>query len=192
MATSLTTSPPSALPQRSFDMPIVNQNGIVTTFWQRLLYQFLKVTKVPVFLAMTHSQKLATTATGYVPGSILYESDRQVWYFANGSAWQYMAGVMQVAQASLPTDLGTNDTNLLLFVTDYNHLLEWTGTAWTWGPGENGSDYIKPFVSGPPLTGRAVIGWWPCDGSANIARVNFDGTLQFSNVPVVANSWYRQ
>ncbi len=149
MATPVINAPPAALPQRSFDMPMVDQRGVVTSFWQKILYQFLKVSRVPVFLSLTHAQRLTTSAASYVTGSICYESDRTVYYVANGGAWVYESGVMQSAQASLPTDLGTNDTNLLLYVTDFAHLLQWNGASWQWGPREDGSDYIAKFVSGP-------------------------------------------
>jgi acyl carrier protein len=55
--------------------------------------------------------------------------------------------------------------------------LQWTGAGWQWGPGDDGSDYIVAFVSGPdPPTG-----WQACDGSTAIGRLNSDGTVTGSD-----------
>lgn len=67
--------------------------------------------------------------------------------------------------------------NSLVFVSDFNHQLEWTGTMFTWGPGDSGSGYISGFLETPGATG-----WQLCDGSTT-TRLNGDGTVTAVTVP---------
>lgn len=76
--------------------------------------------------------------------------------------------IHQHAQAALPA-LGAGDAGYLAWVTDYNHLLYWSGAAWQWGPGENGSGYIQFFAIAPGT------GWALVNGSA-ITYLKPDGT----------------
>lgn len=88
---------------------------------------------------------------------------------------------------NLPVGLGKNSTGLLFDVTDYNHVLQWNGTGWQWGPGENGSGYIVAFVNPPnPLTG-----WHVCDGST-VSQLNADGSVSTVTIPTIAGSYFRQ
>lgn len=75
----------------------------------------------------------------------------------------------------------------LVYVSDYHHVLIWTGTGYTWAPGEDGSDYMVEFITGPSPT----TGWQLCDGSAT-TKLNSDGTTSPVVVPVSANFWYRR
>lgn len=73
-------------------------------------------------------------------------------------------------QTNLPRGLGGSDQGLLVRVdAPYNHLLIWTGNAWTFA--DNGSNYISLFRAAPTGTG-----WQLCDGS-NISFLNSDGTI---------------
>lgn len=74
-------------------------------------------------------------------------------------------------QNDLPTNLGPNDKGFLINVSDYAHILQWTGTGWAWGPGDPGSGYVAPFLSVP-----TQVGWHLCDGST-VQRLNSDGSL---------------
>ena len=69
--------------------------------------------------------------------------------------------INRCTQAALPT-LGAGDAGYMAWVTDYQHLLFWNGTAWQWGPGENGSGYIQFFAVAPAFG----TGWALVDGSA--------------------------
>jgi hypothetical protein len=99
------------------------------------------------------------------------------WWQAAQTLINAFASIQQVTQANLPT-LTSSDSGVLIYVTDYAHLLIWTGTGWTWGPGEPGSDFIQPFLNGP----NPAIGWHLCDGST-INRLNFDGSLTKVTLP---------
>lgn len=84
----------------------------------------------------------------------------------------------QLAALSLTIAPGT-----LVEVTDYAHVLRWTGTAWQWGPGENGSGMLVPFAVAP--TGS---GWHLCDGTAGVSYLKADGTLGTVTLPNTAGS----
>jgi RimJ/RimL family protein N-acetyltransferase len=107
-------------------------------------------------------------ATSYPDGSVYFETDRTLYYVATAGVWQYLAGICRVTQANLPADFGTSgDVDVLAYVTDFAHLLRWNGSTWEWAPGEDGSDYVVAFVTGPD----EPTGWHACDGSANVVRL---------------------
>lgn len=66
----------------------------------------------------------------------------------------------------------------LVSVTDFNHVLQWTGTGWQWGPGEPGSGMLVLFEVDP--TG---VGWHLYDGTANVPYLKSDGTLGTVTLP---------
>lgn len=173
------------LAQELLTSPIADKNGLVTWVWQKY-FQGL-APQIASFIQGTHAARLAALASSYVDGSIFQETDRGLVYLAIKGAWVYVFGTMLATQNALPTDLGPNDGTLLLFVTDFAHLLQWNGSGWQWAPGELGSDMIVQFLSGPN-----TVGWQACDGSAGVSSLQPDGTLAFVTVPSIAGSWYRQ
>lgn len=190
MATTQVTQvvTPSTLPQQLLRAPVVDDKGLVTWVWTKFFQSLPFSIKVQQLVKGTHSVKTALPASQYADGSLFYETDRKLWYAAVGNSWNYLTGYLQVPQSALPTDLGASDTGLLAYVTDFAHVLMWTGTGWVWGPGDPGSDMVLAFVTGPdPITG-----WQACDGSANVSRLNFDGSVDFVNVPNTPGSFYRQ
>lgn len=66
----------------------------------------------------------------------------------------------------------------LAIVTDYGHVLQWTGTGWQWGPGEQGSGMLVMFEVDP--TG---VGWHLYDGTAGVHYLKSDGTLGTITLP---------
>lgn len=180
--------PASRLPQSLFGSPLVNPQGLVNanSVWGKQITGLFN--SIQTFQTGTHAQRLKTPAGNYVQGSIFAETDRFVAYVSVNGQWVYFTGFYPVTQATLPADLGQFDNGLLAYVTDYAHLLLWTGTAWTWAPGEQGSDFIVTFVTGP----KPATGWHVCNGSAGIQRLNADGTIGMVTVPNTAGSWYRQ
>ncbi len=61
--------------------------------------------------------------------------------------------------ASVPT-LTLADAGTLVFVTDYNHLMRWTGSLWVFADG--GNAFIAHFATAPP----ASAGWTLCNGTS--------------------------
>ncbi|HEX4275834.1 MAG TPA: hypothetical protein VHZ74_10785 [Bryobacteraceae bacterium] len=95
-----------------------------------------------------------------------------------GYVWKYMSGIVRTVYssplASAPTlgkALGALDANLLVYLTDKNRTMRWTGSAFEFAPWE-----VIP--AGMVLGFRADpgTGWRLCDGSAGIAQLNADGT----------------
>ena len=86
--------------------------------------------------------------------------------------------IASYTQANLPTNLTVANAGQLVLVSNYNHVLEWTGTGWTWGPGEDGSGYIEPFLMAP----TNPTGWHACDGSS-VSYLKSNGTLGTVTLP---------
>lgn len=91
--------------------------------------------------------------------------------------------ISPVTSTTLPT-LNMSDAGFLVVVTDFNHVLQWTGTAWTWGPGDIGSGYIDAFLSAP-----TAAGWHLCDGST-VNRLNADGSVSTVTLPNYTTASY--
>jgi len=189
MSTQTTFTPPALIPQHLFDSPISDtRTGLCTNWtWKQFFQKLGTPAQIQIFSSGTHAARLNLAPSSLVPGSIFFETDRNLYYVAN-TVWRYDGGIMAVTQANLPTDLQAEDAGVLAFVTDYAHLLQWTGSGWTWGPGEQGSDMILTFLNGP----SPGTGWQACDGSPNVGVLQSDGTLNFVIVPSTPGSWYRQ
>lgn len=112
----------------------------------------------------THAARLTLyPASNYAPGTLFYETDRNVIYTVSSSsgvlAWIYVAGMFSAAFASRPVDLGVNDTNFLLWVTVHAHVCRWNGTSWNITDGGGGYIVDSPFA-------LPAVGWQVCDGTA--------------------------
>lgn len=79
------------------------------------------------------------------------------------------------ALASQPT-LGARDAGFIGFVSDYGHMVRWTGSAWQFAPGDSGSGYLQTF----PVPAQGV-GWGLCDGSTYAYLVVGGATLTTAN-----------
>ncbi len=88
----------------------------------------------------------------------------------------------QANLATLAASLTTADTGTLVNVTDYGHLLMWTGSAWSWAPGEQGSGMLVLFEIDP--TG---VGWHLYDG-ATVNYLKADGTTGSVTLPNLAGT----
>ena len=96
-----------------------------------------------------------------------------VYYTSAAGAWTYLTGEYRSTLANILTGLGTADAGLKQVVTDYSHTLRWTGSAWEWNDGDDGSDFYRLYESAP--AGYGANAWALCDGST-VARLNSDGT----------------
>lgn len=131
----------------------------------------------------------------YPVGTLFVISDRnnltyQVQTVSSASTWVYYEGTYSVTQSTISsikgynaTSLGVNDTGLQIRVTDYEHVLAWSGSAWTWGAGESGSGYFSDFAVAPNGSG-----WHACDGSSGIKYLKADGTTGTVTLPNTAST----
>lgn len=88
----------------------------------------------------------------------------------------------QANLAAYALTLTADDEGLLVEVTDYAHVLRWTGTAWQWGPGETGGGFFGVFAITPGT------GWHACDGSAGVKYLKSDGTTGTVTLPNTAGT----
>ncbi|HZM78503.1 MAG TPA: hypothetical protein VFC19_22480 [Candidatus Limnocylindrales bacterium] len=150
----------------------------------------------PTMIQDTHAARLTLHPPGRYPTGTLYrETDRNAIYavalIAGVFTWIWIAGVMADWRPALVTDLGPNDTGFLYRVTDYEHLLEWNGSGWQWGPGELGSGYYALFDEDPItlMNPAAINAWFVCDGST-VVRLNRDGSASFITLPDLSTPAY--
>lgn len=112
-----------------------------------------------------------TTGTGaYISGGIAVGPVR----------WTYIGGTYRILQAGIvafTATLTAADTGLILDVTDYKHMLRWSGTATDFVDGDS-SGYIIDALSAP--NGGV---WQACDGTVGVHVLKGDGTLLTVTVP---------
>ena len=84
----------------------------------------------------THLQRLSTYLAPNEPaGTYYYETDRTVSYLnyilpSTLQVWQWVSGTMYANYASIPGDLGTNDTGFLFYANDRLLTYRWSGAGW--------------------------------------------------------------
>jgi hypothetical protein len=123
--------------------------------------------------------------------SIYVETDRDgLIYQVESRVWQYVAGTYQRTQsqlAALASTLGALDTGLRVEVTDYGHVLRWTGTGWQRAPEDTEhSDTFHEFGAAP-IVGPGDTGWHACDGST-VSYLTYAGGLASRTLPNLAST----
>ncbi len=127
-----------------------------------------------------HANRANYPNGAYLIDALFVETDRLLIYRNTGTAWKYVAGTYTDTLANIPT-LGTNDAGLLFAVSDYAHLLRWSGTAWGWAPGDPGSGMLAVFEIDPGT------GWHLYDGST-VNYLKADGTTGSVVLPDLAGT----
>lgn len=180
------------------DTPIVDANGFVSQRWRDFFAGWARETPpfpepiVPPPPALLTGLWAARGGITAVDGTLFAPSDQRLFYVRRGGAWVYQSGLYHASTADPPAGLGANDAELLWEVTDVNHLLRWTGIAFTWGPGDVGSGGYVIFPSDPGL------GWMLPDGVASGEQLMSDGShatvipsAQEPPAPTVGHFYYR-
>lgn len=129
----------------------------------------------------THSYRVAAGLPA--DQSLFVETDRNgLVYQVRGTVWAYLSGTYQRTQAqlaALAATLGTNDTGLLVDVTDFAHVLRWSGSAWAYNDPSDPAGKVQAFLVDP----SPATGWHLCDGTANVPYLRTDGTTGTQTVP---------
>ncbi len=127
-----------------------------------------------LFISDTRANRANYNATAY-PHSLYFETDTLLTYASLDGTWVYRYGTYSIVQASVAAFIATltaNDIGLLLYITDYAHLIWCTAAITTgWAPGEVGSGMMQFFDVDP--TGA---GWHLYDGSS-VSYLMADGNL---------------
>lgn len=103
-------------------------------------------------------------------------------YSTSATVWTYIGGMVARTQSQLATLaglLGVADTGLLVDVTDYAHILKWTGSAWTYADPTDPAGRVEMFLVDP----SPVTGWQLCDGTASVKYLKADGTTGTQTMP---------
>lgn len=149
--------------------------------WQQL------TSLAAMVLMFVRADRLALyPAASYPVGTLGYETDTDLLYIVKSvvgvNTWRYLAGTWRDTLANIPAGGSAptvDDVGLLFYATDYHHTWRWSGSAWSFAPGDDGSGYIAMFTQAPNCPGSAA--WQLCDGST-VARTN--ATASTSNVTV--------
>lgn len=184
---------------------LVSLNGIVFWFDGRTEPgKWKTLATAAALLTDTHANRLASyPASDYPVGTVFWESDRHLLYENQGtygaSNWVYVLGTLNVAQSSIAgLGLGQYDDGVLIYVTDYDHILKWTWGggpgSWGWGPGNEVSGKVEMFAVAPPATGWKAIDGTGDDGSPigaghPVQYLNANGSL--GSITTMASMLYR-
>lgn len=107
----------------------------------------------------SHAVRVSRPTSGFEAGSMYFETDRgNVAYQLQGNVWVYAGGVLRAAFAAAPV-LKAADAGFLWYVSDYAHVLRWTGTGWEF------VDEMGGYVAWRVIAADGS-GWQLCDGSA--------------------------
>lgn len=126
-------------------------------------------------------------------GMLYYETDTKLWYMvamvASVPTWTYVLGTaMFTTLAALaafavgPPALTIADTGLLAYESQYQHIYQWSGTAWAFGPGD---DHMAGQIAASGINAAPRGGvWHSCDGAA-VAISKGDATAPNVTVPAL-------
>ncbi len=84
----------------------------------------------------THAQRANHPAIAVEIGSTYTETDRQAYYYANGTDWVLITGLGRGTLANRYADLTALDVGFVWCTTDTNILYYWNGTKWAYLVGE--------------------------------------------------------
>lgn len=123
-----------------------------------------------------YGTRAARLGAGAYPDGTLYviTDEGELVYQSQASAWVFIEGSYKRTQAQIAAyiaTLGATDAGVLIEVTDYRHVLRWTGSALEWGPNEDGRHDIVAL----PVDPSPTTGWQLCDGTT-VSYLNSDGT----------------
>ncbi len=129
------------------------------------------VSSAPQVFADSHANRATVSPDGKI-GSLYIETDRgnvmyQSQLVSGVASWRYISGRYPRTQsqlAALAATLGAEDTGFLVFVSDFAHELEWTGTAWQWGPNDSRDAGLGAFFYSAPV---GLVGWKAIDGTGD-------------------------
>jgi len=189
------TALPGFTDPRSQDGALVSYNGQLYRYTASPAPgAWLPLSASAVILSDTRANRIAHyPAASYPLHTLFYETDTTLIYIValvlGVHTWVYFSGTYSITQpyiAGFIMGLNTPDTGLLMWVSDYNHILQWNGAQLIWAPGELGSDY---FVFGPAMT---AVGWVPANG-VNVSYLKKDGTTGNRTLPdLVGNAAFLQ
>lgn len=121
-------------------------------------------------------------------GELFIATDHNyVGWLSTGTAWIPVFGRNRATQSgisAISAMLTSNDANYRLEVTDFVHVLRWSGSAWAFAPEDDGSNYYR-MADEAPTNGL----WQACDGST-VSYLKADGTTGSKSLDDLSTSAY--
>lgn len=139
--------------------PFVNSRRFIEKVW----LDWWKTSDLGAIIQDTRANRATYAASDYT-NRFYRETDTKLTYLSDGTKWIYYSGSYDRTQAQIAAfiaTLGTDDTGLLIVVTNFTHTLKWDGAALGFAPGDDGSNYFIDAPSAP--LGKTVQ---LCDGTA--------------------------
>lgn len=162
-------------------------------FYNAPTSSWIPIAAQAVIIEDTRANRIANYPPANYPlGSLFLETDSSLIYVIEvvslNNVWVWTSGTYartQTQLAALAATLSTNDTGLLANVTNFGHVLQWTGSAWQRGPGDTEhSDSFHEFGAAP-----SDPGWHACDGTS-VSFLKYDGSLGTRALPDLTTSAY--
>lgn len=90
---------------------------------------------------------------------------------------------------NVPTGLGVADIGTVFYVTDYGHIVIWTGMAWEFAPGDVGNGFFRDYAIAPQ-----EVGWYLCNGGTTTYLVvgTTLSTMSFTTPNLTGSPAYRK
>lgn len=171
---------PRAAAAANDEFPPVSERSRDTSDLAMLAASQFARQQLPWVVSDTQANRANYPNSTFPMDTLFVATDWLVTYRNTGAAWRYVSGTYAAALASIPT-LGTNDAGFLFAVTDYAHLLRWSGTTWSFAPGDGGSGMLALFEVDPGT------GWHLYDGST-VNYLKADGTTGSVTLPDLAGT----
>lgn len=164
--------------------------GNLHTVWSQWFNALgVRVESATAFIADTAANMANYAPAAYSPG-LYYQTDRNVIYRSDGTAWLYLSGTMTDTYANIPT-LGANDLGFQFFDTTHWRLFEWvaagaapasTSPGWQRGNQEVPTGYIGilPFGPGAQIGSN---GWQLCNGTLGVSITQDDASTTAVDMP---------
>ena len=180
----LTTAVPSIQDPISQNGALVSVNGQLYRFTGGAPGQW-KIQSAGLIVD-THANRVNYPAATY-PKTEYLESDTLLQYASVINAtsmvyqWTYQSGQYSINQVNIVSYAGTlvaADAGTLIYVSNFDHVLKWTGGAFGWGPNDSESNFVQLFVSAP-----SGGGWQSCIAGGTFTYLKGDGTTGNQIIP---------
>ncbi len=156
--------------------------------WASLQLFLVRLSSLGLAISGLHAHR-ATLGAASFNQYFFYETDTTLLYASTGAAWAWVGGSYartQAQVAAFAAGLGASDAGTRVYVSDYAHVLMWTGAAFVYAPEDDQMAGAQVLFLAPP-----AAGWHLCDGS-HVSYLLPTGALSAPvALPTIANTFFR-